>query len=90
VASATWHARLQQVDPGWVDLGYAVPLLDCGRASRELGWAPAVDALTVLHETLAGMRDGAADRSPVLRPRTVAGQLGRLVRRGPVSHRRRP
>jgi UDP-glucose 4-epimerase len=89
-ASAAWHARLQQVDPGWVDLGYAVPLLDCGRASRELGWAPTVDALTVLRETLDGMRDAAADGTAVLRPRTVAGQLGRLVRRGPVSHRRRP
>jgi UDP-glucose 4-epimerase len=89
-ASAAWHARLQQVDPGWVDLGYAVPLLDCGRASRELGWAPTVGALTVLRETLDGMRDAAADRTPVLRPRTVAGQLGRLTRRGPVSQRRRP
>jgi UDP-glucose 4-epimerase len=89
-ASVAWHARLQQVDPGWVDLGYAVPLLDCGRASRELGWAPTVDALTVLRETLNGMRDAAVGRTPVLRPRTVAGQLGRLARRGPVSHRRRP
>jgi nucleoside-diphosphate-sugar epimerase len=88
--SASWHARLQQVDPGWWDLGMAVPLLDTTRAGRELGWSPSVDAVTVLRETLAGMREGASDRTPVLRPRTVLGQLGQLVRHGPVSQRRQP
>jgi nucleoside-diphosphate-sugar epimerase len=88
--AAAWHARLQQVDPGWLDLGLAVPLLDSSRAARELDWAPSVDAMTVLRETLSGIRDAAADRTPVLRPRTVLGQLGDLVRRGPVSQRQRP
>jgi nucleoside-diphosphate-sugar epimerase len=90
VVSATWHARLQQVDPGWVDMGYALPLLDCSRATRELGWSPTTDATAVLHETLSGMRDADADRSPVLRPRTVVGQLRAALRGGPVSHRRQP
>ncbi|HET6563326.1 MAG TPA: NAD-dependent epimerase/dehydratase family protein [Marmoricola sp.] len=88
--SASWHARLQQVDPGWVDLGFAVPLLDTGRATRELGWAPTVDGMTVFEETLSGMRDAAADRSPVLRPRTVLGQLKATLARGPVSSRQEP
>jgi UDP-glucose 4-epimerase len=88
--AAAWHARLQQVDPGWLDLGLAVPLLDSSRAARELNWSPSVDAMTVLRETLSGIRDAAADRTPVLRPRTVLGQLGELVRRGPVSQRQRP
>jgi nucleoside-diphosphate-sugar epimerase len=88
--SAAWHARLQPVDPGWLDLGFAVPLMDASRAERELGWAPRVDATTVLAETVAGMRDAASDRSPVLRPRSVAGQLARALRRGPVTRRRRP
>jgi len=90
VVSLSWHARLQPVDPGWLDLGFAVPLLDTSRAARELGWAPEVDASAVLAETVAGMRDGAADRSPVLRPRSVPGQLLRAVRRGPVSRRHEP
>ncbi len=90
VAAAAWHARLQQVDPGWVDLGFAVPLLDTGRAERELGWAPTVDGMTVLEETLDGMQDAAADRSPVLRPRTVLGQLRAALAHGPVSSRRKP
>jgi nucleoside-diphosphate-sugar epimerase len=88
--SASWHARLQPVDPGWLDLGFAVPLMDTSRAARELGWAPQVDALTVLSETVAGMRDGASDRSPVLRPRSVPRQLVRALRRGPVSRRHEP
>ena len=35
--AGAWHARLQQVDPGWLDLGFASPLLDSSRASRS--WA---------------------------------------------------
>lgn len=88
--SLSWHARLQQVDPGWLDLGYSVPLLDTGRAFRELGWSPTHDAVAVLEETIAGMREGASGHTAVLRPRTVAGQLGRLLRRGPISWRREP
>ena len=90
VMSLSWHARLQQVDPGWLDLGFAVPLMDTSRARHELGWAPTVDAVTVLHETIEGMREGSSGGTAVLRPRTVAGQLGRLLRRGPISQRRQP
>jgi UDP-glucose 4-epimerase len=90
LVSLSWHARLQPVDPGWLDLGFAVPLLDTTRAERELDWRPQVDALTVLEETLRGMREAASDRSPVLRPRTVPAQLARALRRGPVSRRQEP
>jgi nucleoside-diphosphate-sugar epimerase len=90
VVSLSWHARLQQVDPGWLDLGFAVPLMDTSRAARELGWEPQIDALTVLAETVAGMREGVADQSPVLRPRSVPAQLAHALRRGPVSRRREP
>ncbi len=90
LASITWHARLQQVDPGWVDLGYAVPLMDTTRAREELGWKPETDGLSVLEETLAGMRTAVADSTPVLRPRRVGELLARAVRHGPVSERRRP
>jgi len=88
--SAAWHLRLQQVDPGWLDMGFSLPLLDTARAVRELEWAPSVDAETVLREVLAGMRDRASDRTPVLRPRAVLGALGDLVARGPVARRHRP
>jgi nucleoside-diphosphate-sugar epimerase len=88
--SGAWHARLQQVDPGWLDLGFAVPLMDTARATAELGWRPTVDARAVLEETIAGMRDAASDDTPVLRPRSVPQQLARMLRQGPVSSRQRP
>jgi nucleoside-diphosphate-sugar epimerase len=88
--SLSWHARLQPIDAGWIDLAYAVPLLDTSRATSELGWSPTKDAVSVLAETVDGMREGAADRTPVLRPRSVPAALDRFVHRGPVSARRRP
>jgi len=88
--SLAWHARLQQVDAGWLDMAFALPLLDTSRARRELGWSPRVDAVTVLREVLAGMRERASGDSPVLRVRTVAGALRDAVTRGPVGERDRP
>lgn len=88
--SAAWHAHLQQVDTGWLDMGFALPTLDTARARTELDWAPTKDGPDVLAEVIAGMREAASDGTPVLRPRTVLGALGDAVRRGPVAVRRRP
>jgi nucleoside-diphosphate-sugar epimerase len=88
--AGAWHARLQQVDPGWLDMGFTLPLLDSARARRELDWAPTVDAATVFEEILAGMREAASDSTPVLRPRSVAAQLRTAFRRGTVSSREQP
>jgi nucleoside-diphosphate-sugar epimerase len=88
--SAAWHARLQPVDTGWLDMGFAVPLLDTARAHRELGWTPTVSADAVLREVLEGMREHASGWTPALRPRTVLGSLGRAARRGPVGQRSTP
>jgi nucleoside-diphosphate-sugar epimerase len=88
--SSSWHARVQPLDPGWIDMAFAVPLLDCARAGSELGWAPSHDAVSVLDETIEGMQDGASGPSAVLRPRSVAASLVRAVREGPVSSRRTP
>ena len=88
--SSSWHARLQPLDPGWIDMAFALPLLDCSRAGSELGWTPSRDAVAVLDETIEGVQDGASGPSAVLRPRTVATSLVRAVREGPVSSRRTP
>ncbi len=85
-----WRARLQPIDPGWIDLAYGVPLLDTGRARRELGWSPSTDAPEVLAEVVEGMRDASSDATPPLRPRTVAGSLRRSLGKGPVTRRREP
>lgn len=88
--SAAWHARLQQVDTGWLDMGFALPLLDSGRARRELGWSPTVDAVSVFREMVEGMRERASGPTAVLRRRTVPRTLRDLVTRGPAGQRDRP
>jgi len=88
--SGAWHARLQPVDPGWLDMGAALPLLDTSRARDELGWQPRTDALSVLAEVVEGMTEAASTASPVLRPRRVPAQLARALRHGPVSSRQQP
>jgi nucleoside-diphosphate-sugar epimerase len=89
-AAVTWYARLQPLDPGWIDLPYATPLLHTTRARRELDWVPAVSADDALAQVVGGMADAAAAPSPALRPRTVVGELTALVTRGPVGSRRLP
>lgn len=85
-----WHARLEQLDPGWIDLAYAVPLMDSGRAERELGWRPVHTGAEVLDEVVRGMRTSASSASPVLRPRRVRDNLVSAFVDGPVHRRRRP
>lgn len=87
LAAVTWHARLQRVSPGWLDLAFAAPLLDAGRARQELDWSPRVDARAALREAIEGMADAAGTDSPVLRRRTVPGQAVELLRRGPITRR---
>ena len=86
----TWRARVQPLDPGWLDLGLAAPLMDTTRARAELGWSPTVDSRAALAEAVEGMRDEAGTASPVLRPRSALGALGKLVTAGPISRRRLP
>lgn len=90
VADLAWRVQLQPLDPGWIDLAFAVPLLDTSRARAELGWAPTVDARTALAQVVEGMADRAATTSPVLRARSVAAELRALVRTGPIATRRFP
>jgi len=83
----TWRARVQALEPGWVDLGFSVPQLNTTRARHVLGWQPRVDAHAALAETLAGALAGASTPSPPLRPRTTGDLLRRLTRFGPVGDR---
>src|SRR3954462_6801485 len=39
-AALTWWRRVQQGEPGWVDMGLGVPLMDCSRIRDQLGWTP--------------------------------------------------
>ncbi|GAA0584380.1 NAD-dependent epimerase/dehydratase family protein [Kribbella sandramycini] len=87
--AASWRTHLQPLSPGWLDLAYSVPLLNTARVERELGWRPKVLAHVVLHEIVEGLREAAAARTPVLRPRSVVSQVTEAFRSGPVARRRR-
>ena len=73
-AAATFKLRLQPSEPGWLDMGLGVPLIDSSRARTELGWSPQRGALDTLKELLAGMRDGADGETPPL-ARSTSGPL---------------
>lgn len=87
--SGSWQARVQPLDPGWIDLAMQVPLIDTGRAERELGWRPERSATETLEETVRGLRDSASGDTPVLRPRSVARNLRERLAHGPVASRER-
>lgn len=67
-ASVSWRLRLQPTPPGWVDLALGVPLIDPGRARRELAWVARVSATDALLDVLSGVRDNAGFETPPLAP----------------------
>src|ERR687898_550855 len=68
VAALSYRLRLQPSEPGWVDMGLAVPLMDVTRARSELGWSPQRSASEALLDLLEGMREGAGLDTPPLEP----------------------
>ena len=54
------------VSPGWVDLGFGVPLMECGRAWEMLGGSSRHTAAEALKELVAGFRDRAGTGTPPL------------------------
>lgn len=64
-----WRARAVAADPGWLDMGMSVPVMDTTRARTELGWQPVHDARSTLRELLSAMAEGQGVPSPPMRPR---------------------
>jgi hypothetical protein len=56
-----------------LDLLLGLPLLDTGRAERELGWTPRRSAHDAMAELVGGMAEGAGGPTPPLAPDSVAG-----------------
>jgi len=69
LAAATWRARLQPTEAGWVDLLTQVPLLSSALARAELGWEPRVQSQDALVELVDGLSRGRGAATPPLRPR---------------------
>ena len=84
------RARIVPGESGWTDEALLSPLLDAGRARRELGWTPQRTSFDALLETLQGLRDGAGEPTPPLDP-GASGPLrvrelhGSAGTRGPLS-----
>ena len=65
-AAATFAVRLQPAEPGWVDLALGVPLMSAERARTKLGWTPQHSSIDAIEALVAGVRDGAEDRTAPL------------------------
>jgi len=88
--AAAWHGRLAQLDPGWLDLAYAAPLMSTDRAEEVLGWRPSVTAGELLAETVEGMITRQSAPTPVLRRRSLVDTVRRAATDGPVHRRLEP
>jgi UDP-glucose 4-epimerase len=67
-AAASYKLRLQPSEPGWLDMGLGVPVMDVTRAREELGWRPEHSAVDALLDLMRGMREGAGLDTPPLKP----------------------
>jgi UDP-glucose 4-epimerase len=65
-AALSYRLHLQPSEPGWLDMGLAAPLMDSGKAEKELGWKPRHSADDALGELLRGIRDRAGLDTPPL------------------------
>ncbi|GAA1999526.1 NAD-dependent epimerase/dehydratase family protein [Brevibacterium samyangense] len=70
--TAAHRARVLPMDAGWLDMAMGAPLLDTGRAKRELGWEARVSGSDALRILLDGMAEGRGASSTPMRPRTGA------------------
>jgi hypothetical protein len=79
-AATSYALRLTPTEPGWLDMGLSVPLMDTGRARRELGWVPQHAATDTLAELLAGMRAGSdLDTPPLARGTSGPARVRELL-----------
>jgi nucleoside-diphosphate-sugar epimerase len=69
-ADLTFRLRLQPSEPGWLDMGLGVPVMDTSRAERELGWEPRRSAVEAFEELFDGIRENAGLATPPLDPGT--------------------
>lgn len=55
VAAVAYRLHLSPTEEGWLDMGLSVPLMDTGRARRDLGWDPRHEARGTLTELVDAM-----------------------------------
>jgi nucleoside-diphosphate-sugar epimerase len=65
---AAYRLHLQPSEPGWLDMGMAVPTMETARARELLGWEPRHSATAALEDLVQGLNDNAGAETPPLRP----------------------
>jgi len=65
-AAVSFALRLQPVEPGWLDMALAVPLMSTARARQELGWEPQRSSTDAMRELFAGLQENADAPTPPL------------------------
>jgi UDP-glucose 4-epimerase len=64
--AAAFRLHLVPVEPGLLELFMTLPVMDAGRARRELDWSPRHTAIEALTELRAGLRDPDRASTPAL------------------------
>jgi nucleoside-diphosphate-sugar epimerase len=89
LTDALWAAHLWPLEGGWLHMAVEVPLIDTGRAQRELGWQARHSGADTWRELVEAMATGLGGDTPATRPRSVLDDAVRLVTSGPVTRRSR-
>lgn len=90
LAEASWRARLQPIDRGWLEMMFSVPLVDTDRARTLLDWSPSWGSAELLADVIDGFLNGTGTRSPVLDSRSFAAAVSRDATAGPLTVRSVP
>ncbi|SHF69279.1 NAD-dependent epimerase/dehydratase family protein [Streptoalloteichus hindustanus] len=77
--SAAWHLHLLPASPQLLDAVLRLPIMDTGRARRDLGWMPRHSAREAIEEFLNGLRNQAGMPTPPLVPEVPGGRVQELV-----------
>jgi UDP-glucose 4-epimerase len=85
---ASWRARLQPIDVGWLDVVASMPILNTARAQAILDWRPAHSSWQALAELAEGLRDNEESASPALKNRSLLDNLLRDRSIVPATSRR--
>lgn len=76
--AAAWQLRLVPASPHLLDAVLRVPVMDVGRAHRELGWVPRHSSRQAIEAFLAGLRSSAGMATAPLASRLPAGRAQEL------------
>lgn len=77
--SAAWRLRLVPTSPYMLDAVTTFPVMDTGRAERELGWRPRRPADETAAAFARGLARGAGGDTPPLRGRRPGGRAGEIA-----------